>query len=91
MKKLKFKHWLIFGDVLTSEELKHVCGGFCSTSGDNGKVCKCSYYEYNSTTEKETHKTETISNIYTEDDCYRECKKKCMYNWSLSVCTPSYN
>lgn len=30
MVKLKFKQWSNVGDVLTNEELKHVCGGMSS-------------------------------------------------------------
>ena len=39
MVKLKFKQWSNVGDVLTSEELKHVCGGMGS-GGDIGDDCE---------------------------------------------------
>lgn len=39
MVKLKFKQWSNVGDVLTSEELKHVCGGLSSGS-DDGDDCE---------------------------------------------------
>lgn len=34
MKKLKFKIWSNLGDVLTIEELKHVCGGVTSGASE---------------------------------------------------------
>lgn len=37
MAKLKIKQWSNVGDILTSEELKHVCGGV--GSGNNGSGC----------------------------------------------------
>ena len=39
MAKLKFEKWLNAGDVLTSEELKHVCGGM-SSGGSIGEDCE---------------------------------------------------
>ncbi len=39
MVKLKFKKWSNVGDVLTCEELKHVCGGM-SSGGSTGEDCE---------------------------------------------------
>lgn len=39
MVKLKFKKWSNVGDVLTSDELKHVCGGMSSASTTYCSFC----------------------------------------------------
>ena len=46
MAKLKFEKWSNVGDVLTSEELKHVCGGMGNGSGEQIS-CFCVYTYYN--------------------------------------------
>lgn len=76
MAKLKFEKWSNVGDVLTSEELKHVCGGMGNGSGEQIS-CFCVYTYYNNSMSTHPYETSTFLVAYSPTECNNECVRFC--------------
>jgi natural product precursor len=71
MKKLKLKNLSKVGDVLTSEELKHIYGGDGSGSGSSCGTCRC-YIQFSDGSEK----MEKLGNVGNHNACDAACKAR---------------
>lgn len=84
MTKLRLKTWSKVGDVLTSEELKHVCGGIGSGS-DEPISCSCVYNICNDPLIPYPYETSKPLIAYTSADCITQCDRLC-YTVGISDC-----
>lgn len=76
MKKLKFKIWSNLGDVLTIEELKHVCGGV--TSGASEPISYfCVYDISNDPLTPHPYSASKFLIAYTNVNCISQCTRLC--------------
>jgi natural product precursor len=80
MKKLKLKNLSKAGNVLTSEELKHVYGG--AVLGNNGSYgsgyrCVCTYTYYDSGLGSEYNWSVIIPNVFNPSTCKKKCDEMC--------------
>lgn len=72
MAKLKFKNLSGIGDVLTSEELKHIYGGEDgSENGSSCGTCRC-YIQFSNGPEK----MENLGNVGDSNACNVACKDR---------------
>lgn len=88
MAKLKLKNLSNIGDVLTSEELKHIYGGDGSGSGVGSEPisCFCVYTEANDPMHPEPYETSVPLSAYTNTDCKNMCEKVCRDVVGHSAC-----
>ncbi len=88
MKKLKLKNLSAIGNVLTSEELRHVYGG--NGSGGSGYVCTliCTYSE--DPLNPIPYETTEVIAVSTLSACLDACVRKSRSN-GYSACDAVYN
>ena len=89
MKKLKLKNLSAIGNVLTSEELKHVYGGAGSGSGGSGYQCTI-MYDIANLPYPPTTGMETII-VASKQECKDKCFRKCYYDYDFSDCEAVFN
>jgi hypothetical protein len=72
MVKLKFKQWSNVGDVLTSEELKHVCGGLGSGSDPETYCAYCVLH-----LENKLELVIACESLPNQNNCNQACVSRC--------------
>lgn len=82
MKKLKLKNLSKAGNVLTSEELKHVYGGAVLENNDygSGYRCVCVYTYYHPSLGSECDWSVIIPDVFDPRTCEDRCQTLCIEN-----------